>query len=596
MSRVRCLKVEHPRGGEIFPLPEAGVVTLGAARDNDLVLAVKGVSRRHARLEIAEGTVRLRDLGSKNRLIIGGERRDEVVLSPGEAVQIGEATVTLEGMARSDAEVALPLDASSTGLSFPSTGKTTSLAGLEVNPSAAEALGFVRRFQGASLDGETRRRFLGEARCLLGVGGILRFLPGDAAEEGFTVIDVVGALPSAAPDAAQPCPDGTRLTWTGRGAEALAPWSQDFLAYVGQRLAEPPPASGTTEAAPIPRTPEELDPPPGMILGDAPATRRLLDEIHAARESPRDVLLLGETGTGKGLVAELIHRSGPRAARPFLAINCAAIPAELLEAELFGVGRGAATNVEARPGLFESARGGTLLLDEIAELPLPLQAKLLRALEEREILPVGTGTSRKVDVKVISACNCDLKRRVEAGRFRADLFYRLDRLRFEIPPLCERREDIPALVAALARRAAREEGLRVRGISRGALTWLETFDWPGNVRQLRAVMERAVLRCRHGDVLRREHFPDLHPAESPVRAETVPAEAAAEEAPPEKALPEKASPRTLQERLDEVERRAIREALLETRGNRAAAARRLGISRQGLHLKIKRLDLDGETG
>jgi transcriptional regulator with PAS, ATPase and Fis domain len=296
--------------------------------------------------------------------------------------------------------------------------------------------------------------------------------------------------------------------------------------------------------------------------------------------SDLSVLLTGETGTGKEMFARLIHDSSSRAAGPFIAINCAAIPAELLEYELFGIGGRVATGVDAREGFFVQAHGGTLFLDEIGDLPERLQPKLLRALQEREVLAVGGSAPRKVDVRAVAASNRDLERLVKEGLFRADLFYRLRGIELRLPPLRERREDLPALLLAFAARAAAKYGKRVRGVSRRALSTLLSHDWPGNVRELESLIERAVLLCPDGGTLQREHLGIV---------ETDHAEPIQTALPVALPGPEE---ETLQAQVDAVEREAILRALAAAKGNKSKAARLLGITRNGLALKMERLRIN----
>src|SRR3989449_8196467 len=229
------------------------------------------------------------------------------------------------------------------------------------------------------------------------------------------------------------------------------------------------------------------------IVGDSAVMRRLTDAV--ARVAPRDITVLvrGDTGTGKELVAALIHAESRRAKAPFVRFNCAAIPGDLAEAELFGHVRGAFTGAsQARRGFFAQADGGTLVLDEIGELPLPVQAKLLRALQEGEIQPVGAGKVERVDVRVIACSNRDLADEARTGRFRQDLYYRLAVVDLVVPPLREHREDIPALAAEFARRYAERFGIQDVRLLPELLDSLQRLDWPGNVRQLENAVARIV--------------------------------------------------------------------------------------------------------
>jgi two-component system, NtrC family, response regulator AtoC len=230
------------------------------------------------------------------------------------------------------------------------------------------------------------------------------------------------------------------------------------------------------------------------IVGRSDAVRAMLEVARKVARHPSTVLVTGESGTGKELVARLVHRASPRAERAFVAVNCAAIPEALLESELFGHERGAFTGATAdRAGLFEEANGGTLFLDEMGELPVPLQVKLLRALQEGEVRRVGDNQSRPVDVRVVVATSRDLQAEVAAGRFRADLYYRVNVVRLHLPPLRDRREDVPELVRHFIGRFNARLGLAVQGTTPAAMERLLAYTWPGNVRELENVVERAMV-------------------------------------------------------------------------------------------------------
>ena len=308
------------------------------------------------------------------------------------------------------------------------------------------------------------------------------------------------------------------------------------------------------------------------IVGDGPAMRQLLETI--SRIAPKDitVLIRGETGTGKELIASLLHAQSHRATGPLVRFNCAAIPGELAEAELFGHARGAFTGAQqARRGFFAQADGSTLVLDEIGELPLPVQAKLLRALQEGEIQPVGAGKVERVDVRVIACTNRDLADEARTGRFRQDLYYRLAVVDLVVPPLREHREDIPALAAEFARRYAERFGMQDVRLLPELLDSLQRLDWPGNVRQLENAVARIVALSTGGDI----------GLEAFALASTAPAADADAEAPPEGTL-------SLREQLDAVERSLIRRTMTAAGGNQSEAARRLGLSRGSLIERLKK--------
>jgi two-component system NtrC family response regulator len=306
----------------------------------------------------------------------------------------------------------------------------------------------------------------------------------------------------------------------------------------------------------------------GEMLGESPAMRALLKMIGRAVASDATVLITGETGTGKELVARALHQHSARVDKPFVALNCAAIPHELLESELFGHVRGAFTGAVAhREGVFVRAQGGTLLLDEIGDMSLLLQAKLLRVLQEREIVPVGGTHAVKVDVRVIAATLHDLASRVASGAFREDLFYRLNVVYLHVPPLRERPEDIMPLAQHFLARAAQPPKLLVPAAQRALLA----YPWPGNVRELKNVLERASILTPGLEI----DVADLDLA------------GAAGRTPAEDFLAG-----TLSDAVARLEEAMIRKALREAAGNRAAAARQLGIHRQLLYSKIKQYGID----
>ena len=309
------------------------------------------------------------------------------------------------------------------------------------------------------------------------------------------------------------------------------------------------------------------------IVAASESMIEVLELVERAAEFKSTVLLTGESGTGKEVLARAIHAQSPRRGDAFVAVNCAAIPENLLESELFGHARGAFTGADrARRGLFVEADGGTLFLDEIGELPLPLQAKLLRALQEEEVRPVGESKSRKVDVRVIAATARDLEREVASSRFREDLFYRLNVLRVRVPALRERRQDIPLLVDHFLASFAGSLGKPVRDVTEDALAKLSAYAWPGNVRELENVIERAVILASDERIGVRDLPPNV----------IAPAVPPAPGGKPDFSLREA-------RRASEIE--TIRRALAATSGNRTHAARLLGISHRALLYKLKEYGL-----
>ncbi len=307
----------------------------------------------------------------------------------------------------------------------------------------------------------------------------------------------------------------------------------------------------------------------GMI-GESAPVQRLVDQLRKVADTRVSVLVLGETGTGKELVASAVHYWSYRRDRLFVAQNCAALPENLLESELFGHKKGSFTGAtEEKKGLFELAHEGTLFLDEIGEMPLSLQAKLLRVLQEGEVRPVGSNVTKKVDVRIVGATNRDLEEEVRAGRFREDLYYRLGVFPVRLPPLRERRDDVPLLAGHFLERYAREFGRAPSGFSQQAMELLQEHDWPGNVRELQNEVQRLLIQVDDGAFIQPE---DLSPRIR--KAENVLA----------RVRPEKG---TLKDMIEQVEKWILAEALREHDHNKSATAKTLGITREGLHKKLR---------
>jgi two-component system response regulator PilR (NtrC family) len=315
------------------------------------------------------------------------------------------------------------------------------------------------------------------------------------------------------------------------------------------------------------------------LLGKSPAMQRvfeLIGKIHATRTS---VLITGESGTGKELVARALHSEGPRADRPFVAVNCGAIPDELMESELFGHVKGAFTGaVSDKPGLFHAAEGGILFLDEIGELSLGMQVKLLRALQERMVKPVGGNQERDVDVRVVAATNRELEAEVSRGAFRSDLYYRLNVIELRLPPLRQRREDVPMLIEHFLRRFSTEQGRLGMQLSPEAMRALQEYDYPGNVRELENIIERAVTLASSSKIELGD-LPALRAAPTPAARESdglaIPTEGI-----------------DLDRVLGDYERKIIERALEQSEGVRKRAAQLLGISFRSLRYRLAKLGME----
>jgi DNA-binding NtrC family response regulator len=312
------------------------------------------------------------------------------------------------------------------------------------------------------------------------------------------------------------------------------------------------------------------------LVGRAPAMIELYKEIARVAPSRSTVLIVGESGTGKELVARSIHKHSPRSARPFIPVNCGALAETLLESELFGYVRGAFTGATTdRKGLWEEAEGGTLFLDEIGETSQAMQVKLLRALQEGEIRRVGSTRPVIVDARVLAATNRDLEKEVKAGRFREDLFYRLGVVTLRVPPLRERRSDIPLLAERFLRAASENAGRARLRLSEGALNRLVSYDWPGNVRELESAVEYAALHARGAEAAAEDLPPKLQTAEVRQAASRSPLAALYEDLPS----------------LDELERRYLQHVLEATGGNRTRTAEILRIDRRTLYRMAERFQL-----
>jgi DNA-binding NtrC family response regulator len=306
------------------------------------------------------------------------------------------------------------------------------------------------------------------------------------------------------------------------------------------------------------------------IIGSSEPMQRVFSVMEKVIPSKSNILITGDSGTGKGLVAQAIHEAGPRRDKPFICINCGAIPENLLESELFGHKKGSFTSaVDDKKGLITMAHGGTLFLDEVGELPAALQVKLLHVIQTRELTPVGDTRVITVDVRIIAATNADLMQRVKEGRFREDLYYRLNVIEINMPALRERSDDIPVLIKHYLDVFAKEAGKNLKDIDYEAMQALLAYDWPGNIRELRNTMERAVVLA-DGDLITIHDLPD--------KFRTLDVEGV--------------STSSLRQALDNFEREYIKRSLTENKGNKETAANKLGIDLATLYRKLKKLRIE----
>ncbi|MFG0381347.1 sigma-54-dependent transcriptional regulator [Pseudomonas sp. zbq_18] len=311
------------------------------------------------------------------------------------------------------------------------------------------------------------------------------------------------------------------------------------------------------------------------LLGESPPMKTLRNQIQKLARSQAPVYISGESGSGKELVARLIHEQGPRAEKPFVPVNCGAIPSELMESEFFGHKKGSFTGaIEDKQGLFQAANGGTLFLDEVADLPLSMQVKLLRAIQEKAVRAVGGQQEVVVDVRILCATHKDLAAEVAAERFRQDLFYRLNVIELRVPALRERREDIPLLADTMLKRLSEGSGLAAAKLTDEALDKLKCYRFPGNVRELENMLERAYTLCENDQI--QAH--DLRLADASPATEAGEASLAQID--------------NLEDYLEEIERKLIMQALEETRWNRTAAAQRLGLTFRSMRYRLKKLGID----
>ncbi|MCK9563199.1 MAG: sigma-54 dependent transcriptional regulator [Bacteroidales bacterium] len=323
------------------------------------------------------------------------------------------------------------------------------------------------------------------------------------------------------------------------------------------------------------------------LTGDSPVMTHLREQIGRVSRSQAPIFISGESGTGKELVARAIHYLGPRASGPFIPVNCGAIPTELMESEFFGHRKGSFTGaIRDKQGLFQAADGGTLFLDEVADLPLPMQVKLLRAIQEKSVRAIGDPEEKPVDVRILSATHKNLQHEVQAGHFRGDLFYRINVIEIAVPPLRERREDIPALAQTFLARFGSEAGCAAPRLDSEAANILADYSFPGNVRELENILERAFTLCS-GDIIGAGDLSlsSLAPA-APTRPPAPAAPALADNA----FVPDAGIP--LDQYLADIERAIIERTLEENRWNRSASAARLGLTFRQLRYKLRKLGIE----
>ncbi|MEE4271611.1 MAG: sigma 54-interacting transcriptional regulator [Thermoanaerobaculales bacterium] len=549
-----------------FPLDSREQV-VGSGGDADLRLGHPTVSRRHASVAVSDGGVVVVDLGSSNGTRVDGSKIDEpTIAAPGTPLRFGSVEATVEQVGQDDLETGIEIPGAPVAVHRrqdvdqdepPST----------IGPTVLEAfsLGYLPELVERLARGDGRD----EVARAVGAA-LLRSLPCRRVEVLQPTAGKAGVLFTGERETSDPITevtvsagDGVELRVAFPGA-ALASAFQPLLRAAAALVS----AAGARVAQDV-RSPVETREPPR--LPDPPTLVPTVREIYeqAARIAPSrvSVLIRGESGTGKELLARYLHAASDRADQPLVTLNCAALPRDLLESELFGVERGVATGVDARAGKFESANGGTLFLDEIGDMAPETQARILRVLAEGEVYRIGGHDARPADVRVLSATNRDIELMLDDGDFRSDLYHRISDWVVELPPLRERRADIPNLAAHFLGRACVERGVQAAGISRAALTALRSYDWPGNVRQLEREMGRAALFVDDGGLLESSRLQSAF-------TEGADADSAADD---------------LKTILERAEKSHIERVLGECGGDVPAAAERLGVGVSTLYRRMKQL-------
>jgi DNA-binding NtrC family response regulator len=583
----------------------SGSNTIGRSSENDIVLAPSGVSSRHAVIQVEEGSVELTDLASKNGTFLDRERVDAAGVEIGQSVRFGPVALRLDSVRLEDTWLSVT-SVKKKPRSTRNLSQTSTIAS-NGDLSGSESRRWLRLVDDVTKDlrsGASPGQVLPTVAGALGSSGIV-LIEGTA--EGKVIVlathgEITGELPLIAIERMRSAArseeeeqvesiegEGPTLmivtdhlgpTLVMAGEQPVEGDGTRLLRVIFRLLSRP--ASGSPEIREPSGSARQLRFAESYLPGSSRAMREVHREIASVAASDLPVLLVGETGVGKELLARTIHLSSERADERFSPMNCAAIPAELLEAELFGIAKGVATGVAGRRGKLALAHGGTVFLDEIGDMSPALQAKLLRALEEGVVQPVG-GEAVEIDVRLLAATNTELGKKVESGDFREDLYYRLAGLVVQIPPLRQRRGDVSALIEHFFHRTVEESGRQVAGITYGAMQELRKKRWPGNVRELQHAIRRLVLQCPEGQAIDSSMVGALE--KSPLTHTGRHAGSTA---------PDFSCWESLH--LETLSRGVLGEAMRRSGGNQTAAAAMLGITRSSLRRRLVKLFPDGFPG
>ncbi|MEM1178052.1 MAG: sigma 54-interacting transcriptional regulator [Acidobacteriota bacterium] len=543
---------------------------LGSDPSCDVCLPNPTVSRRHAVINVSGERTELEDLRSTNGTLLRSERIDRAPLSPGDIFVIGRVVVLLEEVPDDDIEVGINV-----GDGDDPSG-VVSGDGNELTESFSPLDHFTLDHLPRALNHLTVDASPHKTSQLVGFA-LYETMPVTAVEIVEISVDAGekerGLLYEASAETEQRGDEEwvvaahdwmeVRACFIKKAAaEHYRPVVESALHLVtlsgrlqGEPRPEPPTAGGSADR-----------PQPPSV---EPDVQRIYDQAERVARGDVGVMIYGESGTGKEVLAHFLHSASPRAARPLVAINCASLPKDLLEAELFGVERGVATGVEARAGKFEAADGGTLFMDEIGDMAPETQAKILRVLQEKEVFRLGGHTPRPARARIIAATNRPIHKMIQEGTFRSDLYHRIATWEVELPPLRRRRQDIPNLAAYFLSQEADRYGIRVRGISRAALRALRRYRWPGNIRQLRNEISRAALFLENNELLDTGRLSATIRGQQPTQIGG-----------------------SLTDILEAVERDEIASTLEACGGDTSLAAERLQISRPTLYRRIKNLEIE----